>query len=418
VQHRETVSPWAPLRVDWELRTRAQRVIPGGMYGHQSVRRLPVGFPQFMSGGHGARVRDADGREYVDFMCSYGPVVVGHHHPDVDQAAAEQASRGDCLNGPAPVMVELAEKLVDMVSYADWAMFQKNGTDATTLCCTIARAATGRRKILVAEGAYHGSAPWCTPVLAGVTPEDRANVVPYRFNDLASVEAALAAAAGDVAGILVTPFRHDAGYDQELVDPAFAQGLRRLCDRVGAPLILDEVRCGLRLALGSSWDAIGVQPDLSAWSKALGNGYPIAAVLGIDALRDAAASVFVTGSFWFAAVPMAAASATLDVMQRDAAVERMVDIGKRFRQGLAQQAEAAGFTVHQTGPVQMPYLSFDGDSNWQMIGDFCLAALQGGVYLHPRHNWFVSAATTEADLDQALAATDRAFQVLRAKYGG
>ena len=130
---------------DQELRERARAVIPGGMYGHQAAPG--AAYPQFMRGGRGARVWDVDGNEYVDLMCSYGPVVLGHQHPAVEAAAAEQARLGDCQNGPAPVMVELAELLVRTVHHADWAMFAKNGTDATTMCCTIARA-LGEPKIL------------------------------------------------------------------------------------------------------------------------------------------------------------------------------------------------------------------------------------------------------------------------------
>src|ERR1039458_471546 len=288
---------------DRNLRARALAVIPGGMYGHLNVRLLPPEYPQFMASGQGARVIDVDGREFVDLMCSWGPVILGHRHPVVEEAAARQASLGDCLNGPSPRMVELAERFISVVEHAQWVMFQKNGTDATTLCCTIARAQTGARKVLVAKGAYHGAAPWCTPVEAGTTSEDRANLVRYTYNDLESVRAAFS---DDVAAVLVSPFRHDAGFDQELVDPAFARGLRELCDASGAALILDDVRCGMRLHFGGSWETIGVAPDLSAWSKAIANGHPLAAVLGNDRFCDAAASLFTTGSFWFSSVPMAA----------------------------------------------------------------------------------------------------------------
>jgi len=232
-------------------------VIPGGMYGHLNMNALPPEYPQFFASGRGARVVDVDGREFVDLMCSWGPVLLGHQHPEVEEAVARQAALGDCLDGPSERMVELSERLVDIVAHADWAMFQKNGTDATTLCCTIARAATGKRKILVAKGAYHGAAPWCTPVETGTTAEDRANLVHYTYNDLESVREAFS---DDVAAVLVSPFRHDAGFDQELVDPAFARGLRELCDTSGAALILDDVRCGMRLHFGGSWEPIGVAP--------------------------------------------------------------------------------------------------------------------------------------------------------------
>ena len=295
------------------------------MYGHQAAPG--AAYPQFMRGGRGARVWDVNGNEYVDLMCSYGPVVLGHRHPAVEAAAAAQAELGDCQNGPSPVMVDLAELMVATVRHADWAILAKNGTDATTMCCTVARAQTGRAKIAVAQGAYHGAAPWCTPRPAGVTEADHENLVRYTYNDLDSVRAAVAEAGDDLAGILVSPFRHDAGFDQELVDPAFARGLRALCDEKGAALILDDVRCGFRLHLGSSWEPVGVDPDLSAWSKAIANGRALAAVLGNDAFRDGAKNVFVTGSFWFAAVPMAAAVATIRALKEENAIEAMAPDG-------------------------------------------------------------------------------------------
>lgn len=396
-----------PRAADADLRRRAAAVIPGGMYGHQSAGPLPPEYPQFMRAGLGARVWDVDGNEYVDLMCSYGPVVLGHRHPAVEQAACAQAALADCQNGPGEAMVELAELLVGTVRHADWAMFAKNGTDATTMCCTIARAQTGRSRILAAKGAYHGAAPWCTPRLAGVTAADRANIGYYTFNDLASAQAA--AADEEPAAIVVTPFRHDAGFDQELVDPEFARGLRELCDRTGAALILDDVRCGFRLHLGSSWEPVGVQPDLSAWSKAIANGYPLAAVLGSDKFRDGAASIFVTGSFWFSAVAMAAAIATIGSLRAEGAIEAMERTGAALRAGICDQAAAHGLRISYTGPAPMPYLTFADDHGHRMASTFAAAALREGLFLHPRHNWFVSAAMTDADLAKALAATDEAF---------
>ncbi len=403
--------------VDRQLRERARAVIPGGMYGHQNTGPLPDAYPQFMRGGRGARVWDVDGNEYVDLMCSYGPVVLGHQHPAVEAAAAAQAAVGDCQNGPGPVMVDLAELLVRTVRHADWAMFAKNGTDATTMCCTIARAQTGRRKILVARGAYHGSAPWCTPRPAGTTKEDRANLGHYTFNDLASAHAAAAQAGDDLAGIMVSPFKHDAGYDQELVDPAFAHGLRGLCDATGAALILDDVRCGFRLHPGGSWEPVGVDPDLSAWSKAIANGRALAAVLGNDAFRGGAQQVFVTGSFWFSAVPMAAAIATIGALKDEDAVQAMRQAGEALRDGILAQARAWDLAVSYTGPPVMPYLTFPGDQNHELAGVFAAQALRGGAYIHPRHNWFVSAAMTGDDLALALDATDQAFAAVRKHLG-
>lgn len=406
-----------PRGADQRLRERARAVIPGGMYGHQAAGPLPAEYPQFMRGGRGARIWDVDGNEYVDLMCSYGPVVLGHRHPAVEEAAAAQAALGDCQNGPGPVMVELAELLVATVQHADWAMLAKNGTDATTACCTIARAQTGRRRILVATGAYHGAAPWCTPRPAGTTPEDRAHLGYYTFNDLGSAQRAAAEAGDDLAAIVVSPFKHDAGFDQELADPAFARGLRALCDATGAALILDDVRCGFRLHLGSSWEPVGVAPDLSAWSKAIANGHPLAAVLGSDTFRDGAQSVFVTGSFWFSAVPMAAAIATIGALRAERAIEAMDQAGRALRDGILAQAGSRDLDVRYTGPPAMPYLTFAGDRDYALAATFAAEAMRRGAYLHPRHNWFVSAAMTGDDLARVLAATDQAFAAVRKQIG-
>jgi glutamate-1-semialdehyde 2,1-aminomutase len=398
---------------DAALRARAAAVIPGGMYGHQSAAGLPPEFPQFMARGAGARVWDVDGREYVDLMCSYGPVVLGHRHPKVEAAAEAQRREADCQNAPSPRMVELAEALTATVAHADWAMFAKNGTDATTLALTIARAATGRRKILAARGSYHGSAPWCTPRPGGVTAADRANMGYFTYNDLASAQQAADTAAGDLAGVIVTPFRHDIGQDQELARPEFAQGLRALCDRTGAALILDDVRCGFRLHLGSSWEPLGVAPDLSAWSKAIANVYALAAVLGGDAFRTGATEVFATGSFWFSAVSMAAGLATLAALAEEDAVATMAARGQALRDGLAEQAARHELAIRQTGPPQMPFLTFAGDRDFALANTFAAEAARRGAFLHPRHNWFVSAATTPADLDLVLDATGHAFAAVR-----
>ena len=173
------------MNTDAALRERAARVIPGGLWGHMRAQGLPAGYPQFFSRADGCRLWDADGREVIDFMCSWGPVVLGHHDPEVEAAAEAQARLGDAMNGPAPVLVELAEHFTALVAHADWALFAKNGTDATTICVTTARAATRRRKLLVARGAYHGAAPWCTPSLVGVTAEDRAHLLHFFYNDIA-----------------------------------------------------------------------------------------------------------------------------------------------------------------------------------------------------------------------------------------
>ena len=403
---------------DRSLRARAARVVPGGMWGHQRAASLPEGYPQFFQRADGCRIVDADGRAYVDLMCSWGPIVLGHRHPAVEAAADAQRALGDCMNGPGAPMVALAERLVETIPAADWALFQKNGGDATTACVMIARAATGRRKVLVARGAYHGVAPWCTPSVAGVTAEDRTHVLHFDYNDVDSLAAAVREAGDDLAAVLVTALRHDLGRDQELATPEFARAARELSARAGAALVVDDVRAGFRLDLRGSWESLGIRPDLSAWSKAVANGHALAAVTGADWLREAATKVFITGSFWTASVSMAAALATLDELHRIDAPVVMARAGQRLRDGLEAQARAHRVRLRQSGPLQMPLVLFEDDPG-QVLGErFCREALAYGAYLHPRHNMFLSTAHDDAAIDAVLAATDAGMRaVARARAG-
>lgn len=395
-----------------DLARRAGRAMPGGVYGHMATGLLSAHHPQFVDSGTGCRMTDVDGREYIDLMCGFGPIVLGRCHRPVERAAAAQAAHGECLTGVPPVMVELCELLVDTVAHADWAMLAKNGTDATTLCVTAARAATGRRVILVARGAYHGAAPWCTPVERGVLAEDRAHLAYFDYNDVASLERAAAAAGDDLAGVIVCPFRHDNKRAQELVDPGFARGVRALCDRTGAVLILDDVRAGFRFDVAGSWEPLGVRPDLSAFSKAIANGHPLAAVTGVDALRGAAREIFVTGSFWYSGSAMAAAVATVTELRDTDALTRIERAGTRLRDGLLAQAARHGWAVSHSGPVQMPLLVFDDDPTFATAERWAGLAAERGVYLHPHHNWFLSAAHGDDAVDDVLERTGEAFAAL------
>src|SRR5689334_23291446 len=360
-----------------------------------------------------AHLWDADGRRYLDYMCAYGPNLFGYANPEIDAAYVRQLGLGDTLTGPTGLMVELAEALTRMVSHADWAIFCKNGTDATTMALTTARAHTRRRKVVRAKGAYHGAAPWCVPRPVGVIDSDKANQIFCEYNDVASLEAAVAEAGDDLAAVFAAPFKHDAFIDQAEPDPAYAKRARELADATGALLVVDDVRAGFRLARDCSWSRLGVQPDLSTWGKCVANGHPISVMLGNDKARKAASNIYVTGSFWYQAAPMAAGLETLRLIRNTDYLERITALGERLRAGLAERASAAGFGFRQTGPGTMPLFLFDDDPDLRK--GFCWSSemLSRGVYVHPWHNMFLCAAMTEADIDGALDAAEGAFGALK-----
>jgi glutamate-1-semialdehyde 2,1-aminomutase len=401
-----------------EIFERAARYIPSGIYGHQTPALLvPGSYPYFFERGEGCHVWDVDGNEYIDYICSYGPIVLGHRHPKVEEAALAQMRRGNCFNGPTELWADLAEHLVNITPFADWAVFAKNGSDVCTYALEVAREHTGRPKIVMAQGAYHGTHAWCTPMTAGTTPEDTANVLTFTYNDLSDLRRVVEEHDGQVAAIIVTPFRHDAFHDEELPVEGFHYGVRQLCDEKKIVFIIDDVRGGFRLHLGGSGEFFGVRPDLSCYCKAIANGYALSACVGRDSLRMAAESVFFTGSYFTSAVPMAAALACLKELQATGGIEHMRHVGTMLCRGLEEQGRSHGLPVTISGPPALPFMTFRDDAgSFERSRVFGAACAQRGIYLHPHHNWFLTTAHSEADIRRTLDVTDVAFREVKAQF--
>jgi len=397
---------------------RAQKVIPGGMYGHQSTALQSPSTPQFFSKAEGTYLWDYDGNRYIDLMSGYGPNLFGYAHAEINAAFASQLAEIDTATGPSARIIELAEAYVDQIAHAEWALFCKNGTDATSIALRTARAYRGKRKVVLAKDTYHGAADWCTPFQTGTIGEERSHFIYHEYNNAESLEQAVREAGDDLAGIMLTPIRHEVIVDNGEPTAEYAKCARRLCDDHDALLMIDEVRAGFRLERECSWCRFGVDPDLSMWGKLLANGHPISAVLGSEKARGAASKVYVTGSFWFSAAPMAAALKTLELIQTTDYLERTIDLGLRLREGLDSISKSAGLPISQTGPAQMPLVMFNQENGQRDIPityAFCEIAVEHGVYFHPFHNMFINAAMTAADIDQILEVADRALRSMPAR---
>ncbi|MEM0965619.1 MAG: aminotransferase class III-fold pyridoxal phosphate-dependent enzyme [Verrucomicrobiota bacterium] len=383
---------------------RAVRVVPGGVYGHTSpAAGLPGVFPYFAESAEGCRFTDVDGNVYLDFMCGFGPIVLGYHHPEVEEAASEAKSKGNLYNQPSRGFVELAELLVDRVDFADWAVFGKNGSDVTTWALQVAREATGRKKILMLKGAYHGVDAWCAPGFGGIIEEDRQHIHRFTWNDLGSFRGMLNAFSGQVAAIFVTPYHHPSFAPSEMPEDGFLLEVQKECNRQGVVLVLDDIRTGFRLHTGGSHQRFGFQPDIACYCKALGNGFPISAAVGRDSLKSAAAKVFLTGSYWNNADAMAAARTCLMVIERDDIPEKIERVGDRLCRGLSDAASRFGYSLRCTGPRAAPYPFFEDDRDLRKIQDFCTRAVRKGAFFHPHHNWFLSAAHDDESVDEAIS---------------
>ena len=222
---------------------------------------------------------------------------------------------------------------------------------------------------------------------------------------------------GEVAAIVCTPHRHEVFIDQEDADPEFARGVREICDRIGAMLIIDDVRCGPRIDLRGGWAALGVSAGPQRVEQVSGQRLSAGGVARGCSVGEAAAKVTATGSFWYSAAPMAAALTTLRLLKESDGIERMRTAGRRLQEGLRAQAERHGFTVSVTGPPQMPLLLFADDPQFAKSLAWSGACAHHGVYLHPVHNWFLCAAHDEATIDEVLERTDAAFTDVRRAAG-
>ena len=314
-------------------------------------------------------------------------------------------------------MVDLAEKLVDMIDLADWVVFGKNGSDMTTWAIQVAREHTRRKKILMVEGAYHGMSAWCTPGTGGLIEEDRRHIHSFRWNDLDSFDELLNRFESETAGVIITPYHHPLFLDCELPENGFLQSIQRKCREYGIVLILDDIRAGFRLHLGGSHRYFDFEPDIACYSKAMGNGYGISASVGRDEFRKAASRVFLTGGFWNGAVAMTAALTTLQILERDDVPRRLHDVGQSLCAGLYDKAQSHGLQVRVSGPPALPFMTFANESNLHRSQLFASETVNRGVFFHPHHNWFLCSAHGPSEIEQTLEVANAAFASIRAAFG-
>lgn len=408
-----------------ELFERATAVIPGGVYGHLGPAEgcyMPIAnFPLFTARADGAYIWDIDGNRFVDYMCAYGPNLLGYNDPDVEAAAAAQAKIANCTSNPAPLMVDLAELLVDTIAMADWAFFAKNGGDTTAFCLMIARAATGRDKVVLTRGGYHGVQPWTQQFgNPGVTESDMANNLYMDFGDVAEFERLVAEHPGQIACFLSTPYHHPVFADNVTPPPGYWARIREICDREGIVLAIDDVRCGFRLDMQGSDHYYGFKADLVGYCKALANGHNISAVVGIDSLKDAAASVMYTGSYWMSAVPMAAAIACITKARELDAPKICLDKGRTLTSGLVGIAANHGFELIVSGEPSMWFMrtaALDGraDNDLLLHQAFIAECVRRGVFLTNHHNLFICTALSDDDITFSLEVADEAFKAVRSQ---
>lgn len=420
-----------------ELFRRAENLMPGGVSSPVRAFGAVGGEPRFIASGNGSRITDVDGRTYIDLVSSWGPLILGHAHPAVVDAVESAARRGTSFGAPTEAEVKLAELIVDALPSVEMVRFVSSGTEATMSAMRLARAATGRNKIVKFSGCYHGhvdsllaaagsgAVTLGLPDSPGVTEGTRTDTVVASYNSIPAAKEAFENFGRDIAAVIVEPVAANMGV--VLPAPGFLETLRELCDSAGALLIFDEVVTGFRVGWSGAQGMLGVLPDLTTLGKVIGGGMPLAAYGGRRDLMEMVAPrgpVYQAGTLSGNPVSVAAGRATLDLLRDPGVYQRLEESSARLAEGLAAAAKDAGIavTIQRVGSMMTMFFR-DGAvqnlagakaSDTERYKAFFHSMLDGGAYLPPSQfeAMFVSLAHSDEDIDRVVEAATRSFEML------
>ena len=403
-----------------ELFEQAKKLIPGGVLGARKPSDFIEGeYPIFLEYGKGCRLTDVDGNEYIDFLCGYGPIILGYREEEVDEAVMRQIrDKGFCFTLTQRYQNELAKKLNELVPCSEMSIFLKTGSDATTASIRIARAYTNRIKVM--RCGYHGWHDWCVEMKGGIPEKFYEDVYEFRYNNLTQLEELMTKYGKETAAIIMTPFGHPLHQKMEEPKPGFLEGVREIATKYGAILVFDEVRTCFRLRMGGAQELYGVTPDLTVLGKGMANGYAISVVTGKTKVMMAAAEkLFISSTFFPNSDGYIAALKTIDILERDNVLDKIWEKGGRFLKKIQDVINKYGVGAELSGVAPMFFITFKKDEANTQRGkrdDFYTQLIRRGIFFTPHHHGYICYRHTEQDLDIAAKAIDEALAYVNEKY--
>ena len=406
------------LKKSYELYHKSLELIPGHSLG---VRRLQfyIGseYPLFLKSGNGGRVRDVDGNEYIDLLCGYGPLILGHQEKEIDNAVIEKlASDGYCFALTNEVQFELAQKLTDIIPCAEMCLFAKTGSDVTTAAIRIARHVTKRSKVL--RCGYHGWHDWCVASKAGIPSKVYEDILPFPHGDLETLEDMLKDHGHDTAAVIITPVEHELNIPVKDPEPGYLEGVKKLTEQFGALLIFDEIRTGFRYHIGGAQAWYGVTPHLSTFGKSLANGFALSALVGAkEYMKVAVDDVFISATFFSDGLAQLASLKTIEILERENVPQALRKKGTAFGESAERLIEKSEAPCLYSGKPFMPYFTFhSGDETMdrRLRDIFYTSLIRNRILIGPNHHGYIAHRHTDEDLKTVLEAVDEALSDVKA----
>ncbi len=395
-------------------------LVPGGVLGARKPTDFINGeYPIFLESGKGCRLTDVDGNEFIDFLCGYGPVILGYRESEVDEAVYSQIrDKGFCFTLTQKFQNLLAKKLKELVPSSEMSIFLKTGSDATSAAIRIARAHTGKLKVM--RCGYHGWHDWCVEMKGGIPKKFFEDVYEFQYNNLTQLEELMSTHGSDTAAIIMTPFGHPNHQKMQEPLPGFLESVKALAHKYGAVLVYDEIRTGFRVSMGGAQKYYGVTPDLTVLGKAIANGYPISVVTGKKEIMMAAASkLFISSTFFPNSESFVAALKTIEILERDKVLENIWEKGKGFMNGIQALIDKHDVGAELSGIPPMFYITFKADDTGAYKAkrtDFYTELIRKGFFFTPFHHGYISYRHTQKDLDLTLKAIDESLAFIKDKY--
>ena len=413
-------TPKLNIQKSIQLYEEALGLIPGGVLGARKPTDFINGeYPIFLDSGKGSRLIDVDGNEFIDFLCGYGPIILGYREEEVDDAVYKQIhEKGFCFSLTQKFQNLLAAKIRELLPSWEMSIFLKTGSDATSASIRIARAYT--KKLKVMRCGYHGWHDWCVEMKGGIPEKFYEDVFEFQYNRLDQLEALMAEHGNDTAAIIMTPFGHPNHQPMQTPAPGFLEGARKLADKYGAILVYDEIRTCFRMTMGGAQKYYGVIPDLTVLGKAIANGYPISVVTGKkDVMMAAESKLFISSTFFPNSESFIAALKTIELLERDKVLEDIWEKGKGFMDNIQALMDKYDVGAKLTGIAPMFYITFDKDDTGdykKKRADFYTQMIRKGFFFTPFHHAYISYRHTKEDLNLTLNAMDESFAYIKEKY--